>query len=930
MHQVDWDDMSNQNFRIGDWVWHTRLKQPVKILSINENWGFNTFEVWSENLKKSIISKFEDVVKLSESTLSKSNLMFIISAAKILDAYSNEKILSPVESKIIPLPHQVNVLSTVMKSGGNIRFLLSDEVGLGKTIEAGLIIKELKIRGQANRVLILTPKGLIIQWIQEMNEKFNEKFQFIEPSEFMAFEDNIWTRYDQIITSIDSVKPLDKRKGWSKEKIEQFNQKRFDNLISAKWDLIIIDESHKLGGTDSSVARYKLGKAISEISPNLLLLSATPHQGNREQFHRLISLLDKKVFPDPSYVSQESVKPYVIRTEKRTVIDSSGKLLFTKRTTNLLTMKWGPSHQNQRKLYEDVTDYALNGYNQAKRENRQHMALLMILMQRLVSSSTHAIRSALEKRLEILKDEYSKKEEALDEELIEEDSQNQLEQIISEGLGPLDNEKQTVEELLILAKTCELEGSDTKTEFLYDLLIKLQQSENDPKLKFLIFTEFTATQKMLQDYLSPRGYSITVLNGSMNLTQRNLAQKEFREKSQIMISTEAGGEGLNLQFCHIVINYDLPWNPMRIEQRIGRIDRIGQKTPVIANNLSLDETVETRVRQVLENKLQIILSDIGVDKLSDVLDSSEIDMNFNELYLDAMSNPNRLNEIIESFLKTLKNNLDETNRESVIKPQTHLDAKLAEQLKEHHLPLWTQIMVSNHLQEFGGRISENKKGFDIKWSDGTVDLNVTFFKDKIEQSSLNYISLENSKVRKLLEHLGIFVRGQKIQKVMLKDLDFNIKGTWSLWKVGIFGNNKIMKIFPLFISDDGKILKPTATFVWDLLLQNSEFTISDSISSELDFEKSHYSASEQGKQIFSNLQKEFENNTVKEQQKMDSFFSYQREVTNKIALENVRKKRLTDIDLEEQKFQDQINQIKQINPEFNPLIILQVQGEKHE
>src|SRR6185312_13126483 len=255
--------MSNQNFRIGDWVWHLKLKQPVKILSINENWGFNRFEVWSESQKKSIPTKFEDVTKLSESTSSRSSLMFTISAAKILDAYSNEKILSPVESKIIPLPHQVNVLSTVMKSGGNIRFLLSDEVGLGKTIEAGLIIKELKIRGQANRVLILAPKGLIIQWIQEMNEKFSEKFQFIEPSESMTFEDNIWNRYDQVITSIDSVKPVDKRKGWSKEKIEQFNQKRFENLIVAKWDLIIIDESHKLGGTDSSVARYKLGKAIS-------------------------------------------------------------------------------------------------------------------------------------------------------------------------------------------------------------------------------------------------------------------------------------------------------------------------------------------------------------------------------------------------------------------------------------------------------------------------------------------------------------------------------------------------------------------------------------------------------------------------------------------------------------------------------------------
>ena len=455
--------MSNEQFHTGNWVWHKAEKEPVKILEIDNKWGYKSFVVWSESKKQSFPINYDAVDTLTNSVISNNQLIYQTSAARIIEAYSNENILSPVESKVIHLPHQINVLNRVLESKDSIRFLLSDEVGLGKTIEAGLILKELKIRGAVSRILILVPRGLMIQWVQEMKNKFDENFKIIEPQEFSKFDGNIWETFDQIIVSIDSVKPVDIRKGWSKEKIEQYNQNRFYNLISARWDLVIIDESHKLSGTTRYVSRFKLGKGISENTPNLLLLSATPHQGNREQFCRLMSLLDENAFPTPDLITKDKIQPFVVRTEKRAVINDEGDLLFTKRTTTLESVEWSEKHSRQKNLYERVTDYVLNGYNQAKEENRQYMGFLMILMQRLVSSSTYAITSALERRLSVLnEEEEQKKSDQIEDDWDEKDGQTQLDEIFNKLLHPLINERETVQDLLSLAKKCGLEGPDAK------------------------------------------------------------------------------------------------------------------------------------------------------------------------------------------------------------------------------------------------------------------------------------------------------------------------------------------------------------------------------------------------------------------------------------------------------------------------------------
>ena len=315
-------------------------------------------------------------------------------------------LLAPIESSVIPLPHQIKALSRAI-SNDRVRYLLADEVGLGKTIEAGLIMRELKLRGLVNRTLVIAPKGLVTQWVAEMRTHFGEDFCLLIPGDISAYrrisrDENIWRSHNQIICPMDSVKPLDNRRGWSREQVADYNRERFEDLIAAGWDMVIVDEAHRLGGSTDQVARYKLGQALAEAAPYLLLLSATPHQGKTDAFHRLVSLVDTDAFPDIESVTRERVRPYVIRSEKRRAITAEGKPLFKPRRTELISVTWEERHKEQRLLYDAVTEYVRDGYNQAMLEKKGYIGFLMILMQRLVTSSIHAIRTTLERRLEAL------------------------------------------------------------------------------------------------------------------------------------------------------------------------------------------------------------------------------------------------------------------------------------------------------------------------------------------------------------------------------------------------------------------------------------------------------------------------------------------------------------------------------------------------
>ena len=661
----------------GDWYYSPDHRQLCQVIEIQTLWGETTCRVWLPNLEKVVLIPVSKLKPIESAGVgSPDYIAYVAAAARVADVLTQDVLLAPIESSVIPLPHQIRALSRAM-ANDRVRFLLADEVGLGKTIEAGLMMRELKLRGLVRRTLVVVPRGLAMQWVSEMRFHFGEIFQMVlsediktlkrimpvsNPTEEIdgnrSFNNpslNPWQMFNQVVVSMDSVKPLDKRRGWTTAQVREYNQERFEDLISASWDLVIVDEAHRFGGSNEQVARFKLGQGLSEAAPYLLLLSATPHQGKTDSFHRLVSLIDAQAFPDIDSVTRERVRPYIIGTEKRKAIDAEGKPLFKPRQTQLVSVSWKERHHDQQLLYEAVTEYVREGYNQAMREKRSYIGFLMILMQRLVVSSTNAIRVTLEKRHEALTalPEQLTLFSLSEEEWEDLDGQEQVEVLLRSRLKALKNERAEVRLLLEAAARCQRAGSDAKAEALLDWLYRLQSEEGDPNLKALVFTEFISTQEMLHRFLVDRGFSVVCLNGSMDMEERKRVQEAFANDARILISTDAGGEGLNLQFCHVVINYDIPWNPMRLEQRIGRVDRIGQSHIVRAVNFVFEGSVEHRVREVLEQKLAVIFEEFGIDKTGDVLDSAQAGKMFEEMYIEAILNPDKVEDSVDDVVTRL-------------------------------------------------------------------------------------------------------------------------------------------------------------------------------------------------------------------------------------------------------------------------------------
>ena len=503
----------------GAWVHSTDHGQLCRIIESETLWGETTCRVWLPAQDTIVRVRADQLKPLDVATAGTAEaISYVAAAARVADALTQDVLLAPIETSVIPLPHQVRALGRAIEQD-RVRYLLADEVGLGKTIEAGLVMRELKLRGLVRRTLVVAPKGLVTQWVAEMQTHFKEEFRLLIPSDFSTYrriarEDNIWRAYDQVVTPLDSVKPLESRRGWSQERVEEYNRERFEGLIAAGWDLVIVDEAHRLGGSTDQVARYKLGQGLAEAAPYLLLLSATPHQGKTETFHRLIALLDEDVFPDTGSVTRDRVQPYVIRNEKRRAIDAEGAPLFKPRRTQLVPVTWQPHHAEQRYLYEAVTDYVREGYNQAMRKKRTHVGFLMIPMQRLIASSTSAIRTTLERRLEALQvpeEQLSLFPFMSEEEWADLDGQEQVDMLLGTRLKALKNERAEVKLLLEAAQACERGGADAKAEALLEWIYRLQQEEGDPELKVLVFTEFVPTQAMLQSFLTDRGFTVGVL-----------------------------------------------------------------------------------------------------------------------------------------------------------------------------------------------------------------------------------------------------------------------------------------------------------------------------------------------------------------------------------------------------------------------------------
>src|SRR6516225_9438727 len=544
-------------------------------------------------------------------------------------------------SRVDPLPHQLEAVYDYLLKLAQVRFLLADDAGAGKTIMAGLLVRELKLRGLIERVLVVCPANLAFQWQRELKEKFDEKFEVIKGTDLrVQYGINQFLERSQVITSLDLAKRDDVLPG----------------LRQVHWDLVIVDEAHRMSWTPPSrkTARYALGELLRDTSDHMLMLTATPHKGDPQNFTLFLQLLDPDAYADVTSIRQAMENrraPFYLRRTKEAMVyfpekgadgEWVARKVFTKRIPHSVDFK---IEGDEFELYAEVTRFIRRQSAAAAARGEEARAravgFLMALYQRRLASSTYALRRSLENRAQRLAELMKKARDIAREAPAEIPSEEEIEEMeeadrerwerVIEAVTLANNPEQVREEIAELerlashAQAVEETVSEVKLAKLHSLL------ENEgffaiPDQRLLIFTEFKDTLDYLLSKLAAWGLKAGSIHGSMNIGARDIsgtrlfAEQQFKDGDiQILVATEAAGEGINLQFCHILINYDIPWNPNRLEQRMGRIHRYGQRHDCLIFNFVATNTVEGRVLEKLLHKLQEIRDALDDDAVFNVV-----------------------------------------------------------------------------------------------------------------------------------------------------------------------------------------------------------------------------------------------------------------------------------------------------------------------
>ena len=544
-------------------------------------------------------------------------------------------------SRVDPLPHQLEAIYDYLLKLARVRFLLADDAGAGKTIMAGLLIRELELRGLAERLLVVCPANLAFQWQRELKEKFEAKFEVMKGADIREqFGFNQWQEKKRVITSLDLAKRQDILPG----------------LRQAHWDLVIVDEAHRMSAADEThkSLRYKLGELLRDTTDHLLLLTATPHKGDPENFSLFLQLLDADAYADVKSIRQAMDRrraPFYLRRTKEAMVyfperrpDGTwvAEKIFTKRIPHTVEFQIDGL---EFKLYQEVTRFVKQQSTKAAAQGDDPRAravgFLMSLYQRRLASSTYAMRHSLQNRARRLEDGLKRAQELArqappdlpspDEvEEMEEAERERLEEML-EAITLAGNAEQVREEIVELrqlaeqAQAVERTDSEAKLSKLKDLLHQ-EGFFDHPDKRLLIFTEFKDTLDYLVEKLKDWGFRVGCIHGGMKPGSRDepgsrlYAEQQFREGAiQILVATEAAGEGINLQCCNILFNYDIPWNPNRLEQRMGRIHRYGQHKDCLIFNFVTTNTIEGRVLRRLLEKLQEIRDALDDDAVFNVV-----------------------------------------------------------------------------------------------------------------------------------------------------------------------------------------------------------------------------------------------------------------------------------------------------------------------
>lgn len=700
------------------------------------------------------------VDQLNEGPLDTTEAFQLKTEAWVLQlAYANNKILSLSNSRTRILAHQVESTHRIVNSLKH-RFMIADEVGLGKTIEAGLVIKEFIYRFQYNRILIACPASLLYQWQNEMKNKFNEDFIIMDRKQLRQARrhagegGNPWKVNPRIICSLDFIK----------------NEDFADDLSNVRWDVVVFDEAHRLRRDSlSSTIAYTAAELLAQRTKALLLLSATPFRGKLEELFYLVRLIDPNVLgPFKSFYNEfclEGADLSRLRKKLDTVIirrtkkDIGG---FTSRHASTIRFDLYP---DERLLYDETTAYVVEEFNRAIQSENRAVGFVMTAFQKLLDSSTNALRSALKNRIaklelqlqgiDTLLSHDAEARGILDSSDDESEDYDDLLDISTyETREELQKEIATLKRLVKLADSVE---QDKKGEKLLSLVKKLKKKGTK---KILIFTQFRTTQIYLEEILA--GYDVVPFHGSMSRDEKEDAIIHFRDKGEILIATEAGGEGRNMQFCNVLINYDLPWSPLKIEQRIGRIHRFGQSKDVLIYNFSTRDTVAERVLEVLMHKLRLFEESIGTPDI--MLGEMEDELKLEQVFMKLASGKiesKDLDKEIEARMNMARENYQKLGELTVA---DHMDFNYDEYyritLKERSFSnrriedfIERLECYDGYTQKFIGRKNSRTGLYKVHCEDCETVRYGTFESDRaLENDSLEFLAFGHPVVDSCIEH----------------------------------------------------------------------------------------------------------------------------------------------------------------------------------
>ena len=660
--------------------------------------GIHTNQVYEPILSQEHLAQLEATPEQEPFDGNALHFRLGVEALRLGLAYEYDPYFALAIAHVDPLPHQLEAVYEYFLKQPRIRFLLADDPGAGKTIMAGLLLKELKVRGLVRRTLIVTPANLTFQWQRELKDKFREDFEVIRGDVLRAnYGSNPWKEKKQVITSISWVSRIEDAK---------------NSLLRSHWDLIIVDEAHKMSAysSDDKTLAYKLGEELSKLTDHYLLMTATPHKGDPKNFCLFLELLDRDVYGDVTSLEEAMRRnnaPFYLRRTKEALVTfpdtetGQAKKLFTNRKVETIDFQIDDEELD---FYDDLTKYVEDQSIKASADDSARgraLGFTMAMLQRRFASSVYAVRRSLErmrdKRQRILEDPEAYRAEQIAKKVPEdfdELTEAEQEKILGDLEGvvasidpvALQQEIYQLNKLIDQARTLEKREVESK-------LVKLKEAITqkgifqDPLMKLLLFTEHKDTLDYLVGKLREWGLSVTQIHGGMKIGDRDTpntriySEREFREDCQVLVATEAAGEGINLQFCWFLINYDIPWNPVRLEQRMGRIHRYGQDKDCLIFNFVSTNTREGRVLWKLFERIRAIEIDIDPERtgkvfnvLGDIFPANQLERMIREMYAHNLTEDVIKNRIVEQVDTDRFRRLTNSALEGLAKRELNLSA----------------------------------------------------------------------------------------------------------------------------------------------------------------------------------------------------------------------------------------------------------------